>query len=141
MQCSGAGWLCSNGDDRSRIGCLTADYRLEEICASALKQRDEERGNAVLTATDEWVTIAEVNPPTLPDMSYLIFEGERSHMLITDNVIGNPRVPPYGFGARITHDAPPVALFTPALSAFASAPWLVLAGFVVGGAISVLVLP
>src|SRR5680860_932366 len=62
----------------------------------------------MLSDANEWVTIAEVNPPTLPDTSHRQLEGVWSHVLITDNVMGKIRVSPYAFGARITHDVPAV---------------------------------
>ncbi len=62
----------------------------------------------MLTDTDAWVHIAEVNPPQLPDLSHRELEGVWSNVLITDNVMGKIRVSPYAFGARITHDIPSV---------------------------------
>jgi 5,10-methylenetetrahydrofolate reductase len=62
----------------------------------------------VLIDADHWVSIAEVNPPQLPDLSHRELAGVWSHVLITDNVMGKIRVSPYAFGARITHDVPSV---------------------------------
>ena len=62
----------------------------------------------MLTAKPDFLTIAEVNPPTLPDPTHRRLEGSWSHVLITDNVFGKIRVSPYAFGARITHDVPAV---------------------------------
>jgi 5,10-methylenetetrahydrofolate reductase len=62
----------------------------------------------MLTSGKDWVHIAEVNPPALPDMRHLLLEGAWSHALITDNVFGKIRVSPYAFAARITHDVPAV---------------------------------
>ena len=62
----------------------------------------------MLTAKPDFLTIAEVNPPTLPDLTHRRLEGTWSHVLITDNVFGKIRVSPYSYGARITHDLPDV---------------------------------
>lgn len=62
----------------------------------------------MLTAKPDFLTIAEVNPPTLPDPTHRRLEGTWSHVLITDNVFGKIRVSPYSYGARITHDVPAV---------------------------------
>lgn len=62
----------------------------------------------MLTAKPDFLTIAEVNPPTLPDPTHRRLEGTWSHVLITDNVFGKIRVSPYAYGARITHDVPAV---------------------------------
>jgi len=62
----------------------------------------------MLSETNGFVTVAEINPPTLPNMSHLGLEGVWDHVLITDNVMGKIRVSPYAFGARITHDVPTV---------------------------------
>lgn len=62
----------------------------------------------MLTKRTDWVRIAEVNPPELPEMSHLLLEGTWEHVLITDNVFGKIRVSPYAFAARITHDVPGV---------------------------------
>ncbi len=62
----------------------------------------------MLTDTNGWVHIAEVNPPQLPDMSHRELERAWSNVLITDNVMGKIRVSPYAFAARITHDIPSV---------------------------------
>jgi 5,10-methylenetetrahydrofolate reductase len=62
----------------------------------------------MLTASNGWIRIAEVNPPELPDLSHRNLEGAWDHVLITDNVFGKIRVSPYAFAARITHDVPNV---------------------------------
>lgn len=62
----------------------------------------------MLTLKTEFLTIAEVNPPPLPDQTHRRLEGTWSHVLITDNVFGRIRLSPYAFGARITHDVPAV---------------------------------
>jgi 5,10-methylenetetrahydrofolate reductase len=54
------------------------------------------------------LTIAEVNPPDLPNMSHLLLDGVWENVLVTDNVFGRIRVSPYAFSARLTHDAPSV---------------------------------
>ncbi len=59
------------------------------------------------TKTD-WVEIAEVNPPTLPDHSHRKLDQAWDHVLVTDNVFGTIRVSPYAYAARITHDLPDV---------------------------------
>jgi 5,10-methylenetetrahydrofolate reductase len=58
----------------------------------------------MLTRKPEFVTIAEVNPPQLPDMTHLRLDGAWGHIIVTDNVFGKIRVSPYAFAARITHD-------------------------------------
>ena len=60
----------------------------------------------MLTTTDHFARIVEVNPPDLPNMSHLLLEGAWDNLLITDNVFGKIRVSPYAFAARITHDVP-----------------------------------
>lgn len=55
-----------------------------------------------------WLRIAEVNPPTLPDMTHLLLDGVWDQVLVTDNVFGKIRVSPYAYAARITHDVPRV---------------------------------
>jgi 5,10-methylenetetrahydrofolate reductase len=60
----------------------------------------------VLTTTDRFTRIVEVNPPELPNMSHLLLDGAWDRVLITDNVFGKIRVSPYAFAARITHDVP-----------------------------------
>lgn len=60
----------------------------------------------MLTTTDRFARIVEVNPPELPNMSHLLLEGAWDNLLITDNVFGKIRVSPYAFAARITHDVP-----------------------------------
>lgn len=62
----------------------------------------------MLSQKPEFRTIAEVNPPTLPDSTHRRLEGSWSDVLITDNVFGKIRVSPYAFAARITHDVPSV---------------------------------
>lgn len=62
----------------------------------------------MLTTKPDFLTIAEVNPPELPDMSHLRLDGVWDHVLITDNVFGRIRVSPYAYAARITHDVPRV---------------------------------
>ena len=63
----------------------------------------------MLTASDRFRHIVEVNPPELPDMSHLLLDGAWSSVMVTDNVFGKIRVSPYAFAARITHDAPSVS--------------------------------
>ncbi len=63
----------------------------------------------MLTKSDQFVAVAEVNPPELPDSSHLLLDGAWDRVLVTDNVFGKVRVSPYAFAARITHDAPSVA--------------------------------
>ncbi len=60
----------------------------------------------MLTRSDEFQRIVEVNPPDLPNMSHLLIEGAWENVLVTDNVFGKIRVSPYAFAARITHDVP-----------------------------------
>jgi 5,10-methylenetetrahydrofolate reductase len=62
----------------------------------------------VLTGSEGWVRIAEVNPPELPDMTHRALEGTWSHVMVTDNVFGKIRMSPYAYAARITHDVPSV---------------------------------
>lgn len=62
----------------------------------------------MLTTTDGWLRIAEVNPPELPEMSHLLLDNAWKNVLVTDNVFGKIRVSPYAFAARITHDVPSV---------------------------------
>jgi 5,10-methylenetetrahydrofolate reductase len=62
----------------------------------------------VLILKPDFLAIAEVNPPTLPDHSHRSLAGTWRHVLITDNVFGKIRVSPYAYGARITHDVPNV---------------------------------
>ncbi len=62
----------------------------------------------MLTGSNEWVDIAEVNPPTLPTDRHLKLQGAWQRVLITDNAFGKIRVSPYAFAARITHDVPAV---------------------------------
>ncbi len=63
----------------------------------------------MLTESDTFIRMAEINPPVLPNMSHLLLEGSWEHVLVTDNVFGRTRVSPYAFSARITHDAPSVS--------------------------------
>ena len=62
----------------------------------------------MLTATDEWSDIVEVNPPALPNARHLMLDHAWKRVLITDNAFGKIRVSPYAFAARITHDVPSV---------------------------------
>lgn len=62
----------------------------------------------MLTRSDGWVRIAEVNPPELPDTRHRSLSPSWGHVLVTDNVFGRIRVSPYAFSARITHDTPDV---------------------------------
>jgi 5,10-methylenetetrahydrofolate reductase len=62
----------------------------------------------MLTTPSEWVRIAEVNPPTLPNNDHLLLDHAWRHVLITDNVFGKIRVSPFAYAARITHDVPSV---------------------------------
>ena len=63
----------------------------------------------MLTETSRFVTMAEVNPPPLPNNTHLLLDGAWSHVLVTDNVFGRIRLSPYAYSARITHDAPSVS--------------------------------
>lgn len=63
----------------------------------------------MLSNIDDFVAIAEVNPPELPGMTHLLLEGAWDRVLVTDNVFGKIRVSPYAFAARITHDVPTVS--------------------------------
>ena len=62
----------------------------------------------MLTKVDEWLRIAEINPPELPNLQHRSLSPAWSHVLVTDNVFGRIRVSPYAFSARITHDTPDV---------------------------------
>lgn len=62
----------------------------------------------MLTTESDFIHIAEVNPPQLPDMSHLLLDGAWRHVMVTDNVFGKIRVSPYAYAARVTHDAPGV---------------------------------
>ena len=62
----------------------------------------------MLTASDEWSDIVEVNPPVLPNARHLMLDHAWKRVLITDNAFGKIRVSPYAFAARITHDVPSV---------------------------------
>lgn len=63
----------------------------------------------MLTDSDRFVTMAEVNPPPLPNSDHLLLDTAWSHVLVTDNVFGRIRVSPYAYSARITHDVPSVS--------------------------------
>ncbi len=63
----------------------------------------------MLTSADGFLRIAEINPPSLPDMSHLLLDGAWDHVMVTDNVFGKVRVSPFAFSARITHDTPGVS--------------------------------
>lgn len=60
----------------------------------------------MLTRTDAFARIVEVNPPELPNSQHLLLEGAWDRVLVTDNVFGKIRVSPYAFAARVTHDVP-----------------------------------
>ncbi|MDJ0961622.1 MAG: hypothetical protein QNJ88_13270 [Acidimicrobiia bacterium] len=62
----------------------------------------------MLTSSNGWKRIAEVNPPELPDLTHRRLDGAFRHVLVTDNVFGRIRVSPYAYAARITHDVPSV---------------------------------
>ncbi len=62
----------------------------------------------MLTVKPEFLTIAEINPPVLPDHTHHKLEGRFEQVLVTDNVFGAIRVSPYAYAARITHDIPSV---------------------------------
>jgi 5,10-methylenetetrahydrofolate reductase len=62
----------------------------------------------LLATSEEWLDIAEVNPPVLPSARHLMLDHAWRHVLITDNAFGKIRVSPYAFAARITHDVPSV---------------------------------
>jgi 5,10-methylenetetrahydrofolate reductase len=62
----------------------------------------------MLSTTNNWNEIVEVNPPDLPDLSHLQLAGTWKNILVTDNVFGKIRVSPYAYAARITHDVPGV---------------------------------
>jgi len=62
----------------------------------------------LLTHSDKWLRIAEINPPELPDMRHKALYPAWQHVLVTDNVFGRIRVSPFAFSARITHDTPEV---------------------------------
>lgn len=62
----------------------------------------------MLTASNEWADIVEVNPPALPNARHLLLDHAWRRVLITDNAFGKIRVSPYAFAARITHDVPSV---------------------------------
>jgi len=62
----------------------------------------------MLSIKPDFVHVAEVNPPVLPDMSHLMLDGAWQNILVTDNVFGKIRVSPYAYAARITHDVPSV---------------------------------
>ena len=62
----------------------------------------------MLIQKSEFLSIAEINPPQLPDMTHMQLAGAWDHVIVTDNVFGKIRVSPYAFAARITHDVPSV---------------------------------
>jgi 5,10-methylenetetrahydrofolate reductase len=62
----------------------------------------------MLTESRDWLRIAEINPPELPNLQHRSLSPAWSHVLVTDNVFGRIRVSPYAFSARITHDTPDV---------------------------------
>ena len=62
----------------------------------------------MLSAPDEWIELAEVNPPRLPNMTHRQLDGRWTDVLITDNPFKQVRVSPYAFAARITHDVPSI---------------------------------
>jgi 5,10-methylenetetrahydrofolate reductase len=62
----------------------------------------------MLSDSEQWLRIAEVNPPELPSPRHKALSPAWSHVLVTDNVFGRIRVSPYAFSARITHDTPDV---------------------------------
>ena len=62
----------------------------------------------MLTEAHDWLRIAEINPPELPNLQHRSLSPTWSHVLVTDNVFGRIRVSPYAFSARITHDTPNV---------------------------------
>ncbi|HEX9863434.1 MAG TPA: hypothetical protein VGC03_00550 [Acidimicrobiia bacterium] len=62
----------------------------------------------MLTEAGDWLRIAEINPPELPNLQHRSLSPTWSHVLVTDNVFGRIRVSPYAFSARITHDTPDV---------------------------------
>lgn len=63
----------------------------------------------MLSSADRFVTMAEVNPPPLPNSDHLLLDTAWSHVLVTDNVFGRIRVSPYAYSARVTHDVPSVS--------------------------------
>ena len=63
----------------------------------------------MLSESSRFISMAEVNPPPLPNNTHLLLDGAWSHVLVTDNVFGRIRVSPYAYSARITHDAPSVS--------------------------------
>jgi 5,10-methylenetetrahydrofolate reductase len=63
----------------------------------------------MLSDATNFVTMAEVNPPPLPNSNHLMLDNAWSHVLVTDNVFGRIRVSPYAYSARITHDVPSVS--------------------------------
>lgn len=62
----------------------------------------------MLSEPQDWLRIAEVNPPELPDQSHERLAPGWRNVLVTDNVFGRIRVSPYAFSARVTHDVPHV---------------------------------
>jgi 5,10-methylenetetrahydrofolate reductase len=63
----------------------------------------------MLTEKSRFISMAEVNPPPLPNNTHLLLDGAWSHVLVTDNVFGRIRVSPYAYSARITHDVSSVS--------------------------------
>jgi len=56
-----------------------------------------------------FVTIAEINPPELPNNHHRDLAAGWDHVLVTDNVFGKIRMSPYAHAARLTHDTPTVS--------------------------------
>jgi 5,10-methylenetetrahydrofolate reductase len=63
----------------------------------------------MLTEKSRFISMAEVNPPPLPNNTHLLLDGAWSHVLVTDNVFGRIRLSPYAYSARITHDVSSVS--------------------------------
>lgn len=63
----------------------------------------------MLGSAERFITMAEVNPPPLPNSDHLLLDTAWSHVLVTDNVFGRIRLSPYAYSARITHDVPSVS--------------------------------
>lgn len=62
----------------------------------------------MLTHESEFLRIAEINPPELPEARHHDLFPAWKNVLVTDNVFGRIRLSPYAFSARITHDVPHV---------------------------------
>ena len=62
----------------------------------------------MLTLESDWLRIAEINPPELPEARHHDLFPAWRHVVVTDNVFGRIRLSPYAFSARITHDVPHV---------------------------------